>query len=181
MLKNYLKIALRNLRTNRTYTFLNILGLGMGMTSAILIFLFLQYHLSTDGHHANFDRTYRVVLDLLLDEGTESSSDASIPLATALSMDYSQIEAVGFVQKIPDATLASSNGKNVKIFAVLISFPLVVLTMYEWLENYAYRIDLDWTIFASIAMIFVVVIMVLVCLQTYKAAMMNRVKAIKVE
>jgi putative ABC transport system permease protein len=116
MLKNYLKIALRNLRTNRTYTFLNILGLGMGMTSAILIFLFLQYHLSTDRHHANFDRTYRVVLDLLLDEGTESSSDASIPLATALSMDYSQIEAVGFVQKIPDAILASNKGKNVKRF-----------------------------------------------------------------
>jgi putative ABC transport system permease protein len=69
----------------------------------------------------------------------------------------------------------------VMLVAVLISFPLVVLTMHEWLENYAYRIDLDWTIFASIAMIFVVVIMVLVCLQTYKAAMMNPVKAIKLE
>ncbi|MCE7040654.1 ABC transporter permease [Dyadobacter sp. CY312] len=116
MLKNYFKIAWRNLGINRTYTFLNILGLGMGMTGAILIFLFLQYHLSTDRHQPNFDRTYRIVLDLLLDEGTEYSSDSSIPLATALSIDYSQIEKVGFIKKIPRATLTSYVGNGFRRF-----------------------------------------------------------------
>jgi putative ABC transport system permease protein len=114
MVKNYFKIAWRNLRINRTYATLNILGLGLGMAGAILIFLFLQYHLSTDRHQPNFDKLYRLVLDLHLDGGTEFSSDSSLPLSVALSMDYSQIEKVGFIQKMPDATLSSCEGKNVK-------------------------------------------------------------------
>jgi putative ABC transport system permease protein len=116
MLKNYIKIALRNLRINRTYTFLNVLGLGMGMTGVILIFLFLQFHLITDRHHANVDRTYRVVLDLLLDEGTEHGTDSSVPMATALSHDYSHIEKVGFVRKNPNTTLSANSEKGVKRF-----------------------------------------------------------------
>ncbi|TDE18513.1 ABC transporter permease [Dyadobacter psychrotolerans] len=107
MLQNYLKIALRNLRINRTYTILNVAGLSMGMTGAILIFLFLQNHLSTDRHQPGFDRLYRLVLNLHLDEGIEYSSDTSVPLAGALAMDYSQIEKVGFIKKIPVATLLS--------------------------------------------------------------------------
>lgn len=91
-------------------------GLGMGMTGAILIFLFLQYHLSTDRHQPNFDRLYRLVLNLHLEEGTEYSSDSSIPLARALSMDYSQIEKVGFIKKIPNTAIASYVGKQVRRF-----------------------------------------------------------------
>ena len=69
----------------------------------------------------------------------------------------------------------------VMLIAILISFPLVVLSMNKWLQNYAYRIDLDWTTFVGIAAVFGVVITILVCLQTYKAAVMNPVKAIKSE
>ncbi|WP_221393966.1 ABC transporter permease [Dyadobacter sp. NIV53] len=116
MLKNYLKIAVRNLRLNRTYTILNIAGLGMGMAGAILIFLFLQYHISTDRHQPHYDRTYRVVLDLILDEGIEHDPGASYPMANALSRDYSQVEKVGFIRKIPNATLSSIQGTNVKRF-----------------------------------------------------------------
>ena len=116
MLKNYLKIAIRNLRINRTYTILNILGLGMGMAGALLIFLFLQYHLSTDRHQPNFDRIYRVVLNLILDEGIERSSDSSLPMSVALSKDYSQIEKSGFIQRIPNVTFSSNSGSDIKRF-----------------------------------------------------------------
>lgn len=65
--------------------------------------------------------------------------------------------------------------------AMLISFPLVILSMNTWLQNYAYRIRLNWTILAGIGVTFVVAVAVLVCLQTYKAAMMNPVKSISSE
>ena len=116
MIKNYLKIAVRNLRLNLTYTIVNIVGLGMGMAGALLIFLFLQYHLSTDRHQPDFDRVYRVVLDLILDEGTERSSDSSLPLSVALPKDYSQIEKSAFIKRIPNVTLSSGSGMSIRRF-----------------------------------------------------------------
>jgi hypothetical protein len=70
MLQNYLKIAVRTLQTQRTYTLLNVVGLSVGMAGGLLIFLFLQHHLSTDRHHANYDRIFRIDTDLHLDDGS---------------------------------------------------------------------------------------------------------------
>lgn len=116
MLKSYFTIALRNLKTNKTYTLLNIIGLSMGITGAILIFLFLQFHLKTDRHHADAERIYRVVLNLLLDEGTEYGTDSSLPLAVSMGHDYAGIEKAGSIRKLPDATFSSGYGSNVMRF-----------------------------------------------------------------
>lgn len=116
MLKNYTTTSLRNLGRNRSYAIINVMGLSLGMTGAIFIFIFLQHHLSTDRHHPNFGRLYRVVLDLHWDEGSESNSDASVALANSFSNDYPMVEKVGFSQKIPVATLSSQNGSDVKRF-----------------------------------------------------------------
>ncbi len=51
MLKNYLKIALRNLSRNKGYTFINIVGLAIGMASALLMILWIQNELSFDQFH----------------------------------------------------------------------------------------------------------------------------------
>jgi ABC-type antimicrobial peptide transport system permease subunit len=63
MLRNYLKIALRNLRRRKAYTLINILGLALGFASAILIFSFVKYHLSFDTFHSKKDRIYRIVTE----------------------------------------------------------------------------------------------------------------------
>ena len=60
MLKNYFKIALRYLRQNRSYSILSITGLSVGMTSALLIFLWVQNEFSYDRYHPQVDRTYRI-------------------------------------------------------------------------------------------------------------------------
>ena len=116
MLKNYLKIAARNLRINRTYTLLNVTGLALGISGSILIFIFLQYHLSFDRHQSNHDRLYRVVLDLHLDEGLEYESGSSIPLGPALARDFPQIEKAGLIGKIPDATFSAEKNNKTKRF-----------------------------------------------------------------
>jgi len=65
--------------------------------------------------------------------------------------------------------------------SILISLPLIVLSMNKWLQNYAYRIEINWLTFAGIGLVFGLVIAILVGLQTYKSAMMNPVKSIRSE
>jgi putative ABC transport system permease protein len=60
MLKNFLKVALRNLWKQKGYSFLNIFGLAMGMACSLLILLWIRDEKSVDGGHANGDRLYRV-------------------------------------------------------------------------------------------------------------------------
>ncbi|MFC1564714.1 ABC transporter permease [candidate division KSB1 bacterium] len=61
MLKNYLKITLRNINRYKGYSFLNIAGLVIGITSVIIIFLYIQYEFSYETFHENADNIYRIV------------------------------------------------------------------------------------------------------------------------
>ncbi|HVU53499.1 MAG TPA: ABC transporter permease [Puia sp.] len=60
MLKNFFKVAIRNLWKHKGYSFLNIFGLAMGMTCSLLILLWIQDERSVDAWHAKGDRLYRV-------------------------------------------------------------------------------------------------------------------------
>jgi putative ABC transport system permease protein len=60
MLKNYLKIAIRSLRKNKVFSLINILGLTIGITVCMMIFLFVMNEFSYDDFHKDGDRIYRV-------------------------------------------------------------------------------------------------------------------------
>lgn len=64
MIKNYFKIALRNLWRHKGFSFINIMGLTVGMTACFLIFLYISFELSYDSFHSKADRIYRVVADI---------------------------------------------------------------------------------------------------------------------
>ncbi|MCZ6701734.1 MAG: ABC transporter permease, partial [Ignavibacteria bacterium] len=64
MFNNYLKLSLRNLLRNKTFTIINISGLTLGFTISIIIFLFVRTELSYDKYHVNSDRIYRMNYDL---------------------------------------------------------------------------------------------------------------------
>ncbi len=64
MLQNYLKIFLRNLKRNKTFSAINIFGLAAGLAASILIFLWVADELSYDRHHKNADRICRVIWDI---------------------------------------------------------------------------------------------------------------------
>lgn len=61
MFKNYIKIAWRNFKKGKLYSFINLSGLTIGMTSFVLIALFVQYELSYDEQHENGDDIYRII------------------------------------------------------------------------------------------------------------------------
>jgi len=60
MIDNYLKIALRNIKKNKIYSFINMAGLIIGMTCFILIILFIRYELSFDTFHGKVDKIFRI-------------------------------------------------------------------------------------------------------------------------
>jgi|WetSurSiteA1Bulk_404760.scaffolds.fasta_scaffold00138_7 putative ABC transport system permease protein len=64
-----LKLVLRTLYRNKLYTLLNVLGLSIGMTSAMLIFLWVQFQISFDRFHSNNDQLYRVIQDQFYTNG----------------------------------------------------------------------------------------------------------------
>ena len=61
MLKNYLKIMIRNAVRHKNYSLINIAGLATGMACALLILLWVQDELSYDRYHKKADRIYRIV------------------------------------------------------------------------------------------------------------------------
>ncbi|HXB08087.1 MAG TPA: ABC transporter permease [Puia sp.] len=64
MLRNYLRIALRNLWRHKGFSLLNIIGLTVGMVAFFLIFLYVRFELSYDATHSKADRLYRIVCDI---------------------------------------------------------------------------------------------------------------------
>ncbi len=83
MYKNFLIVALRNLRRNKLNTLINILGLGTGIACTILSFLFIRNELSFDRFHKNLDSIYEVKMVLVLPIGRA----VSVPKAhTALDI-----------------------------------------------------------------------------------------------
>ncbi|MFP4092496.1 MAG: FtsX-like permease family protein [Cyclobacteriaceae bacterium] len=91
MLKNYLIIALRHLNRNRVYAAVNILGLALGLTTALIIFLLIRYELSFENMHAQNERIFRVVQN----RGDRKNAQTPYPAPAAIRMDYAgQLEKV---------------------------------------------------------------------------------------
>ncbi len=61
MLKNYLKVAVRNLRNHKGYAFVNVFGLAVGLACSFFILLWVQDELGYDGFHEEDDQIYRVM------------------------------------------------------------------------------------------------------------------------
>jgi putative ABC transport system permease protein len=89
MLRNYLKIALRNLKRYKVYSFVNIGGLTVGMACFILIGMWVKDELSFDRFHQKKDRTYRILNRM---QGGSFYSSLTYALGPALKAQYSEVE-----------------------------------------------------------------------------------------
>jgi putative ABC transport system permease protein len=88
MLRNYLKIAFRNLVRQKVYSFINIGGLAVGMTVAILIGLWIYDELSVNKYHQNYDRIAQVMQHQTINGNTATGPAVPIPLANELRTTY---------------------------------------------------------------------------------------------
>ncbi|MBC8153540.1 MAG: ABC transporter permease [Bacteroidetes bacterium] len=116
MLRNYLKIAWRNLRKNRTYALINVTGLALGMGSALLIFALVRYHFATDTHHRNYERTYRIVSTFVTPDGDSHTPGVPYAMGKAVRNDHPDVEQLAMVEQWeePMVSVPVANGPDKK-------------------------------------------------------------------
>ena len=102
MLKNYFVTAYRNLVKNWSYSFINIIGLSVGLAASIFILLFVFHELSYDTFHKKSDRIYRAAVDGKMAKNTFIAAVTAAPMAEALLNEYPEIEKTVRVRKSGD-------------------------------------------------------------------------------
>jgi len=136
MIRNYFKIAFRNLLRYKGFSFINIFGLATGLACSLLIFLFVKDEISYDRFHKDADNIYRIVKDFVNDDGSRLP-DATTPpaVAPALQKEIPEVENVtrvfpgwgrDFLIKYEDKKLLEQNLYRVdSSFFDVFSFPFV--------------------------------------------------------
>ncbi|HEY9002590.1 MAG TPA: ABC transporter permease [Mucilaginibacter sp.] len=132
MIKNYLKVAWRNLVRNKFFSAINILGLALGMTCSILIFLWVQNELSIDSFHANKDKLYTVYERQFYDHKVHGQYATPGILADELKKDIPDIQYATEAELGDESTfrageklLKMTGGFAGEDFFKMFSFPLI--------------------------------------------------------
>ncbi len=137
MIKNYIKIAWRNLKRNKAYAMINITGLSLSMACGLLIFTLVSYHFSFDDFHPGRDRIYRIVTEIH-NENISHTPGVPPPFAKAFRRDFTFADktarAVTFGNELISIPSSPDNKKFVEESGVacvepdffdIFNFPLV--------------------------------------------------------
>lgn len=93
MIKNYLKIAWRNLLKHKTFSAINILGLSIGIAACIIIFIYVHFELTYDQYNRNADRIARITSTIKAPESDFIIASSPNALADALKQDFPEVAA----------------------------------------------------------------------------------------
>jgi putative ABC transport system permease protein len=115
MIRNYFKIAFRNLTRNKSYLSINVISLALSLSCGLLIFSLVKYHLSFDNFHQDSDRIFRIVTEKHRDE---ISYDTGVPnpLGQSFRNDYTYGEKVARILYQRDQQITIPNQKESKKF-----------------------------------------------------------------
>ena len=108
MLRNYLTVGVRALAKNKTYAFINIFGLALGLAAAVLILLYVQYELSYDAGLKDADRVYQLqTYSKASAKGNESMDMqiSAVAAGRALAKDFPQIEKIVYIRSAEPVVL----------------------------------------------------------------------------
>jgi putative ABC transport system permease protein len=121
MFRHNFIISLRNLKRRKSYTGINILGLGLGVACALLIFSFVRFHLSFDTFHAKADRVYRIITEFHMERISYNSGVPS-PLGEAFRNDFTIAEEVARVAGLWNLTVSLPLAPGDKKFKEAVAF-----------------------------------------------------------
>lgn len=109
MIKNYLKVALRNLWKNKAFSAINIVGLAAGLAVCLLIVLYVVDELSYDKYNKNADRIYRLDADIYFNNTSAIFAVAPDPLALTLKREYPVVQEMTRVNYQKDILVKKDN------------------------------------------------------------------------
>src|SRR5262245_60090534 len=115
MIKNYFKIAWRNITRQKGYSGINIIGLAIGIAACLLILQYVSFELSYENFHVNKDRIYRVRQDRY-DNGKISTQWVSGAYAVGNSFKDAIPEIEDYVKVVPrDVVIAEVNNQPLQL------------------------------------------------------------------
>ena len=94
MLKNYFLVALRNFWRHKTFSVINILGLAIGISASLVIFLIVSYDLSFDHFEKDRDRIYRISSQFVFSGETVRNSGVCYPLPQAMAKEVLGLQSI---------------------------------------------------------------------------------------
>lgn len=98
MLTNYLTVAFRNAKKYKSYTFLNLMGLVIGVTSSMLIFLWVNDEMKVDQFHENGDRIYQLFRNMKQSEGAINTTESiPKPAGDLMLAEYPEIDQLTYM------------------------------------------------------------------------------------
>lgn len=141
MIKNYLRIAFRNLWRHKGFSLLNIIGLTISMAAFFLIFLYVCFEWSYDSLHTKADRIYRLVSDVKTPSEMLHYNAPPLPATAALTADFPEVQSLVRVSlgddwmvirgdrvfRVDDVAQADSNFFKIFDFPLLKGDPNTVL------------------------------------------------------
>ena len=113
MLRNYIKVAFRNMKRHKGFSFINIFGLAIGLSCSLLIFSYVLDELSYDRFHQDADRIYRIITDFKSENSEDRGLLTSYIFAKTLRENYpekflvTQIKLRGSVVTVDSKSIGS--------------------------------------------------------------------------
>src|SRR5579862_5082276 len=139
MFKNYFKTAFRNLKRNKSYAFINTLGLTVGIASCLLLFMVIRFETSFDNFHPKKNSIYRVCTEFHNQDGVTYSAGVSFPVGPGIRIDFPQIKEVASVlNRGGQVTVNNGNSQANKFNEDNIYFAepeLFSMFHFEWLNG----------------------------------------------
>lgn len=139
MFRNYFKISFRNMLRHKVYALINLVGLSIGITCFMLIFLYIQDELSYDKYHADADDIYRVVIPTYNSDGElgEVFGNASFRTAELLRGNFPQIESVVRFNPYNFPVIEYEDKRFEEGFFNLVEPSIFDIFSFEWIEGQA--------------------------------------------
>ncbi len=132
MIRNYFKIAWRNLIKNKSFSLLNIAGLSIGLAIVILVAIWISFEVSYDQFHENKTRIYEVNNQELVDGDIWTWNSTPKIMASVIKKDYPEVEntvryfdEISFLFSIGDKKIKTSGTIVDEDFLKVFSFPLL--------------------------------------------------------
>ena len=101
MIQNYLKIAWRNLLKHKSFSFINVFGLAIGIAACLIIFLYVHNELTFDQYNTKINRIARATVLIHGPESDVAMASSSVLLADALKRDYPEVESAVRLEQDP--------------------------------------------------------------------------------
>ncbi|MGB3606414.1 FtsX-like permease family protein [Psychroserpens sp.] len=138
MIKNYFKIAWRNITKHKAFSLINILSLSIGLSAALIIGMMVYHDFSFDKFHSKGNQIYRAVSDLEMNDDKFGNPGTPIPLGQTMAADYPEVEMKAHLLLYSTDKVISTSTQKVSTIndrAIFVEPSYFELFKYKWLAG----------------------------------------------